>query len=82
MESLELTLSPDLVSLPPDHISVALEIAAWLESETDPADAREFQSSVLRSWVAPFARKLGDDAGHPVYRAAGRLLSEALKRED
>ncbi len=78
IESLELSLSADLKRLPPDHISVALEIAAWLELEAGAADAREFQSAVLRFLAAPFALRLGQVAEHPVYRAAGRLLSEAL----
>ena len=79
MESQKLSLGAELTTLPPDHISVALEIAAWLELEAEPVESREFRSVVLRSWAAPFAQRLGVVAEHPVYRAAGRLLSEALE---
>lgn len=82
IESLEFSLGADLKSAPPDHISVVLEIAAWLEVEADAADSREFQSAVLRTWAPPFARELSRVAQHPVYRAAGRLLDEALKWEN
>jgi TorA maturation chaperone TorD len=77
-QSLQLTLEGDLVRLPADHLSVLLEITAWLVENSDLQVAEDFQDAALKPWINGFAARLGSKAEVPGYRAAAVLLSKLL----
>ena len=62
-----------------DHISLVLEVLAFLVSENREEVAR-FNTLYLRPWFGVFASRLHDQARSPFYIAAARLAG-GLERE-
>lgn len=75
LEALTLSLPAELAVLPPDHLSVLLEIRAWLLQNEDFAGADEFTRICLSPWLGAFCNRLGNEAESPIYLATAQLLA-------
>lgn len=77
-----LQLPPELAVLPPDHLSVLLEIYAWVLESGDPAGAADFRELFLQSWVHPFAESLVANSNHPIYLAFALLFQQEFSQRE
>lgn len=82
LKELALELPPRLAELPPDHLSVLLEIWAWLLEQDEPEQAQHFEEAFIRGWVPKFVEKLTLEAEHPIYQGLARLSGEILNVEE
>lgn len=71
-----LQLPPELAVLPPDHLSVLLEIYAWILESEDAEGAADFREFFIQSWVGPFCDSLVSSSTHPVYLALALLFQQ------
>ena len=66
-------LAGHLAELPDSHVAKILAVRSGLADA--PTELRtRFEEEMLIPWCRPFADRLVEVAGLPVYRAAGRLL--------
>ena len=75
----EIALSDACQSLPADHLSVLLSIAAALRL-AGSEQVEEFEQLTLHPWAGTFARSL-QQCSSPLYRSVGILLGSVMPEE-